>query len=284
MCPSQKEGGFMKLSLFKRILDQASDFLFDMNLHHRGESLLHPEIFEMIRSCASSGVYSNLHTNATLLERKKAGALLESGLNFLSFSFDGIDAPTYEKIRVGASFEKTMDNIIGFLALKKEMKRSLPYTMIEIMRLFPVDPTALRAFRNRFQGLPLDRVRTKLPHNWAGLYDGPGEKWSTCGPSAPGKRVACGFPWYSLVILWDGRVTACPQEVTGKLVVGDVNRESLRNVWEGDALNDLRKSLLEGKALETEPCRSCDRWRRPRFLGIPLEGVRSFLRENLFRP
>ena len=87
-----------------------------------------------------------------------------------------------------------------------------------------------------------------------------------------------------MVILWDGKVVACPQDGSGRQVVGDVTKQSLLEIWNGEPLCNLRRRLGSGDAVRSEPCQSCDRWRRRHLLGVPLEGFGSFLRENLLRP
>ena len=92
MCPQSCDEtpfkrGFMEFSLFRKIIDEAKDFVFDINLHHSGESLLHPDIIEMIRYAKQAGIYTRMHTNATKLDEKKAQGILDAGLDFLSFSF-----------------------------------------------------------------------------------------------------------------------------------------------------------------------------------------------------
>ncbi len=52
MCPNKDlmkdEKGFMDLALFRKVIDEARRFVFDVNLIHRGEGLLHPEFPGMV--------------------------------------------------------------------------------------------------------------------------------------------------------------------------------------------------------------------------------------------
>ncbi|MBN1938929.1 MAG: radical SAM protein, partial [Candidatus Aminicenantes bacterium] len=125
MCPNKdlpkEQKGFMDLGLFKKIVDEAKDFVFDVHLLHRGESLIHPEFFEMVRYAHDAGIVTRFHTNGTLLTEDKARKLIASRLDQFAFSFDGFDAETYESIRVNAKFEKTVQNIIRFLEIKQEL-------------------------------------------------------------------------------------------------------------------------------------------------------------------
>jgi radical SAM protein with 4Fe4S-binding SPASM domain len=276
--------GFMDFSLFTKIIDEAKAFVYDMNLHHTGESLLHPQILDMIRYAKQAGIYTRLHTNATLLEEEKARGILEAGLDFLSFSFDGFDKATYESIRRGANFEQTVENILSFLRLKKAKGTSRPFTVFEVIDFSakPGTPSNLlqvtdaqRAFQRQFEGLPLDKFVLKAPHNWAGTYDAEGN------PLHPEKYCACTFPWYALVVFWNGNVSPCPQDFFNNLHLGNVTEASLQAIWHGPPLVAIREKMKRKTYHDLNPCATCDLLYRDAFLGIPTSHLKNFIRESL---
>ncbi|MBN2200545.1 radical SAM protein [bacterium] len=277
MCPNreQAEGelGFMEQGLFRRVIDQAAGSVHDVNLHHRGEPTLHPELEEMIRYADGKGVKVKLHTNGTALTEQRSEALLRSGLRLISFSFDGYDAETYESVRVGARFEATLEKILRFLELKRRFGPRGPRTVVEVMEIAgrAPDPAARARFADSLAAAGLDRLIIKKPHNWAGNVD--------VGKSVPDAFSACTFPWHALVVLWDGRVGACPHDFFAKIIHGDVRDTPLREIFNSPRIRDLRASMREGRfeAL-SEPCRSCDTVRRKRAGGIPLSSLK-FLRD-----
>ncbi len=59
MCPNKdldrRDKGYMPLELFRKIVDEAAGFIHEANLIHRGESLLHPDFFEMVRYAGRGG-------------------------------------------------------------------------------------------------------------------------------------------------------------------------------------------------------------------------------------
>ena len=126
---------YMDFELYKKIIDEAGEHVYDINLAHRDESLFHKSLPQMIRYAAEKGIKTRLHTNATILNEKLSRALLDSGLDLLSFSFDGFKKEPYEKIRVRANFEKTLANIIQFLELKKKYRSRKPYTVFQVIEL-----------------------------------------------------------------------------------------------------------------------------------------------------
>ena len=96
MCPQsssrQLAKGYMDFSLFQTIIEEARQFGSEIVLHHRGESLLHPQFFKMARFAQEAGLRTRLHTNATLLDVERSRALLGSGIDVVCFSFDSTSA------------------------------------------------------------------------------------------------------------------------------------------------------------------------------------------------
>jgi radical SAM protein with 4Fe4S-binding SPASM domain len=276
MCPNKnlrkEEKGFMDFVLFRKIIDEAREFVFDINLIHRGEGLLHPEFPRMAEYAHEAGITTKFHTNATLLDEPRSRALIEASLDQISFSFDGYDKKTYESIRVNADFEKTIRNIVGFLEIKRELGRKKPHAILELID-FPeiygaIDNRQKRDFLNRFKGLPLNRIEIKDMHNWAGEI-GKGRKKR--------RYVPCTFLWQALVIFWDGSVLPCTQDFHGYLTLGNVRQESLAEIWNNEKMVRLRTKILERNIADLETCSKCDRLWREQVWGIPREYLWKFL-------
>ena len=102
----------------------------EVDLTGGGEPLLHPRLEEMVRQVKSAGCMVGFSTNATLLFPDRSQSLLEAGLDWIAYSIDGATPATYEKIRVGASFEKVMKNIAGVQQLKERRGSKKPRAML----------------------------------------------------------------------------------------------------------------------------------------------------------
>ncbi len=282
MCPrswpegqSQKKG-FMEFDLYKKIIDEASPFVYDIFLFLSGESLLHKDIFEMIKYAKSKDINVDLHTNATLLNREKAYKLLESGVDTVTFSFDGYDKEAYEKIRVGADFDTTVNNMADFLKIKRELGMKKPYTKLRntaIPNLSSFAKEEERAkrkkFLSHFQSLPLDEFVV------CDVYGSPGEAGET-QPQA--FYNSCRFISFAMSILWDGSVVVCCGDFFGALKLGDVSRDSLIQIWNNDKMVFLRDKLAKGEYQDVEMCANCENiWVRPYGLGrfIPYADILS---------
>ena len=280
MCPNKdlekSQKGFMDFDLFKKIVDEARSFVFDVHLLHRGESLLHPDFFKMVRYAHEAGLVTRFHTNGTLLDEEKSYQLIESGLDQFAFSFDGFDQETYERIRVNASFEKTVGNIVRFLEIKKRLGVRRPYTILELIR-FPGlfddgGRTRLREFKDRFRGLPLDKLVVKELHNWAGDF----------GSAHKGKSYApCTFLWHALIIFWDGSVLPCTQDFHGCYGLGNVREASISEIWNNEKMVELRRKVVAGDVADLTTCSQCDRLWRKQLLGIPRDYLGRFLLKKM---
>ena len=298
MCPNKDvaaaDKGLMPLELFQKIIDQARHFALDVNLHHRGEPLMNPALFDMIRYAKAARLKVRFHTNGALLDEAKARRLLEAGPDLVSFSFDGFTREAYERVRVGAAFEKTRDNILRLVALRRELGLKKPYVVIEKIRFrnqaagntraagnaraaesdpaVAGDPTAVQALRRQFLEAGVNEIIEKEEYVWA----------ESGAPEVAKERACtvCTFPWYAMVICADGTVTPCPQDFHAVLKLGNARETSLKEIWNGPAYRQLRRQF--GTDIESLTlCRKCDRLRRKTVGGVPLQYMITFLTDQL---
>ncbi len=226
MCPNKNipsdQKGFLDIELFKKIIDESSSYIGAAFFFVRGEPLLHNKIHEMIAYAAEHNVRSLLHTNATTLSKEKASALIEAGLDYLSFSFDGMDKMNYKKIRVNADFDDTLHHINDFLKIKKEMKSRKPYTVIQILRTgsahYENEEIASKNFYSLFNGLPIDEINERIPHNFGNAFQAK-ENSNVFSP--------CSYLWSAITILCDGSVVPCCLEFTKELCSWKRKREKI---------------------------------------------------------
>ncbi len=286
LCPNSADNtsirGLMDIEIYRRLIDDIQRYAYDINLSHRGEPLFHPQLYEFISYAENKGIATRIHTNATMLDAEKSEMLIDSGLSLLSFSFDGFDKEGYEAIRRGSDYEMVVCNIVRFLEMKARKNKG-PYTIIQVIETIrdKYKTEQKEAFMARFKGLPVDKFYIKKPHSWAGnvkindFMEDPQQVDDSL------KRSRCTFPWYASVVLWDGTVCPCPQDWYGEMKMGDLNQYRFPEIWNGEAYQELRSIMNQGRQRERELCWGCDRITRPTLLGIPLENLKPFLGESL---
>lgn len=122
--PTHRKKGIMSQELFKKIVDELEpykDNLEMFDLFGLGEPMLDPLIFERVKYVKEKG-FRNIafSTNADLLDEEKQKKLLETGIDSVLFSIDGINKETHEKIRKGVNFERVMSNVLNIIKLRNK--------------------------------------------------------------------------------------------------------------------------------------------------------------------
>ena len=99
-----------------------------ISLHLNCEPLLNRNVVSIIKYIkgVNPKIFLSFATNVTLLNPSLSRQLIDSGLDKIVFSIDGSSAKTFEKIRLGANFEKVVYNLEEFINIKKQKSSKLP--------------------------------------------------------------------------------------------------------------------------------------------------------------
>jgi radical SAM protein with 4Fe4S-binding SPASM domain len=241
----------------------------EVNLFHRGEPFLHPEFSDWVGRFKQAGAMVRVHTNATLLDREKVDAILQAGPQIVTCSIDHLDSTGYADSRRGAVLADTMLGLEMLLTQRK--LRGLKQPKVNLLLMGRQNESLEKDARLiALKSLGIDRVVWRKPHNWAGAV----------GPADDSRKIhTCTFPWYGLAVLSDGRVSPCPQDFFGQMVLGRADEKPLWDIWQGKAARDLRKAHARLDLTDYPVCRACDRIRRKTMLGLPLEHLHNFITE-----
>ena len=283
MCPNGAgkidiDKGYMDFHLYRDIIDNIQAHASAVTLAVNGESLLHPRFFDMVRYAARKGIKVLLNTNATLLDAGKAEEMLTSGIASISFAFDGFNKSTYEQARAGAVFEKTLENILYFLRLRKTAGNTSPYTILSMLKLElgAVTEKEKRDFLRLFDGL-IDEIRLREVSTWGDTFKGT-QNFSYRRNPTP--HPPCSRLWSTAVITRNGNVVPCIYHANHQYVIGNVINSSLREIWNSEKMQALRRSMIDGSYLKLSPlCEHCIVLGTPPIFGIP-SGIRLSLADS----
>ena len=252
-CPEvNRKRMFMPTEDAFRFLDQASELTDAVYWHLQGEPLLHPD-FRMITQYAHKlGLILKLTTNATHLKQLKDHLL--SGIFYqINFSLQSLnEVPPEER-------EQCRKDIADFteLALKK-----CPELYLNL-RWWQDLPPDLEYFAERFK-IPVSewlpaagrrnrRITGHLYTNFDGQFEWP-DAAST--PRKNGDKGSC----YGLIdhcgILCDGRVVPCCLDSQGTLALGDLHRQTLKEILESPAAQNMEKGFRQNHRIMKQ-CQSC---------------------------
>ncbi|MBD3272513.1 MAG: radical SAM protein [Elusimicrobia bacterium] len=255
MCPRRfmkDRLGIMAMPLFKKIIDEAGRYPGTIiTPFFRGESLLHPQIIPCLKYIASKKNLSILlATNGALMTASLADRLLDTKIDFISFSVDAVDPETYRRIRNG-SYEKVKQNIIHFIKKKKKRRLSRP-----VIQVSAVDTADSHAGLDSFVSFWLkhaDRVRIYPEHTQDGRFGSLGYRDT--------RRKPCFKPLSEIAIYWNGEMGLCNHDWNHPLNIGNVRNISVAEAWHGTAYHQVRTAHLNNTFTNTMPCHGCDHWK-----------------------
>ncbi len=90
------------------LIDQIAAFARPIFVLSGGEPLFRPDIFDIARRAAEAGLIVALATNATLIDAGVARRIRQAGVQRVSVSLDGADAPTHDIFRGAGAFERAL--------------------------------------------------------------------------------------------------------------------------------------------------------------------------------
>jgi hypothetical protein len=249
MCPQPQQTrdlGLMKEEFFRKVIDEVrtkSEFIY---LYGMGESLLHPKFFEMADYAVAANLSTALSTNLSFLNEERSYKLLKSGIDFITLALDGATKETYESIRVGGEFEKNLDQAKSFLRMKNELgsKCSVDVQFIE-MDENKTQTNLVSELFTKEEKAAINMFRVKP------VFDSPSIVQDIIKHKRP-----CYFLWSTMDITWDGKVDMCCMDYDAKVILGDLNANSVYDVWNGEEMADLRD---KHKKLNYESMPICDK-------------------------
>ncbi len=264
LCPRganliEREKGYMGLREFEKIVDEVYRFTRRVFLWHYGEPFMNPNIFKMIRYAHDKGLEVVSSTNGYLFYKKaNIGKLLDSKLDRLIISFDGMDEETLVKYRKNVQFNKLMKGLKKLVDLKH--KKNSAYPKIELQFIvMKHNQHQLESARELAGELGVEFLPKKLnasmvPNenlsNWIPEDENLSHYHKVDGKYVPKKlhqnHTICEI-WQSLVINWNGNVNACIYDYQNKYNLGNVKTSSVFEIWNSKKLRNFRKRVLNNK-------------------------------------
>jgi hypothetical protein len=263
MCPREtltRKRGFMEFGLFEKIIKEVSSASRTpvVHLHGFGEPLLDESLPERIKFAKTCGIKQTyLVTNASLLFPETSRKIITAGLDVMKISFYGTDEASYQATMRRLDFKTTLHNIREFVRIRKELKKRTPKLILQYL---PQEANEARTeeFRSMWHSMldkkAGDRLNRSTLHNYGGgrAYNRVGEKIAS----------VCFYPWSALSVLWDGKAVTCCMDYNGVQGVGDLNSQSVMEIWNGPVLSAIRRNFGKLDYSGFPTCQSCDWVRR----------------------
>jgi radical SAM protein with 4Fe4S-binding SPASM domain len=102
---------------------------------------------------------------------------------------------------------------------------------------------------------PQDRIYLKHAHNW-----GNQKKWEGHTPEYEMVYHPCVSPWSSMHVTAMGIVPLCPADYDATMNMGDVNTQTIAEVWKNEKWTRVRQLHRTGQRNKLSMCQGCKIW------------------------
>ena len=280
LCPSGngqmlRPRGTMELGDFEKLVDELGDEVFMMMMWNQGEPYINKCFNQMVRYALDAGIFTFTSTNGHFVRNdEQAQAIVESGLDEIIVSLDGVDQETYEKYRVGGQIERVFDGVRRLVKAKETLRSLTPLINLQfiVMKHNEGDLAEAEALA---QGLQVDKFLVKT----AQVYSAddaeeflPEEERFRRYKENDGELLVKGQPtrgckvlWYSSMVNWNGAVAPCCFDKDVDFEMGQAFKDgSFDEIWQGRAYMNFRQKILADRNA-VDMCRNCSEGYRGMF-------------------
>lgn len=227
-----------------------------------GEPLMHRDIAEMVKLAQEEQIAESVDivTNGSLLTHELSDALISAGLSRLRISIEGLCDADYEKrCHCRVDFENLVSELTYFYR-----RRSDTRVYIKIIDYMVQVEADRKKFFDIFgpisDSVAIEHLTPTISQiDYGKVSGGMALNKGQNGETLLDARV-CPQGFYMMQVNPDGKVVPCCS-MRYPAVLGDVTRESIRDIWQGDAFNSFRRKLLRSRQEAGEVCGQCTLYR-----------------------
>jgi MoaA/NifB/PqqE/SkfB family radical SAM enzyme len=253
-----RDAPFMPESTFNKIADESGPYGAYLRISGGGEPMLHPQATELLVYAKARGCKIGLITNGSLFDDDNSRTLLAAGVDLIEFSVDACDQDTYDIVRKGLDFEELKHNVRRMLRLRKEMCGTSKVIASGVNQQ-GVDIDAVE--RYWVQGIGVDYFIKRKFLTWGINTTLDESRSADPSPYLNTDEVPCPFIFERLNIDSRGNVMVCGYDISANTSMGNVNTQTIRDIWHGPGFQFYRERHLAGRGKDISLCSGCPDWK-----------------------
>jgi len=261
------EKRLLKLDEYRIILSKLPREFKELHLYNWGESLLNPAFPDMVLLAKQRGIETYVDSNLSLpLTRDFIESIVRNGLDELTVSLDGATQESYERYRRGGDIERVFSNIREFVDAKKRLNSSKPHiTWKFLVNSFNEQEIPLAWKIAEKLGVTLNRAPMGVPDNLLSEWGASEAYLKKSNDQISHPRAICIQLFQAITINSDGSLVSCCHVSDKKYAWGNLLRDSLESIWNGDQFRLARKRFIPmifkpKGVLNPDPCIGCRRY------------------------
>jgi radical SAM protein with 4Fe4S-binding SPASM domain len=243
----------MSGDVFSTIIQQCIPFKPGVRFIMFSEPFLHPEIISYSKLTKEAGLLLHITTNGTVLTEAQIDKLLDIGLDSITFSMQGLTEKEYAYMRKNNKLLEITEKI-KYLAEKRKNKPHIQISTTISNRDNKQDVEEFKRKWSDYADLVTVGVTswTRVAKMQPNIYDITGIK-----PDEKKEHLPCQDILTKMCIYSNGDVTVCCDDTEGKMVLGNVMKDKMKELWDSEAYKGLRLLLKNMKMDMFELCKNC---------------------------
>lgn len=236
-----------------KIIDQAAEIgVPALKFNWRGESTLHHDYSEIIKHAAKRQFHELLvNTNANCQEKSIDGLMAATKV---MVSLDSMVPETYAKMRVGGSLNLALEVIAELV------RRKHPNLWVRrVITRENKQEQFTQQVKERFpEGVKVSE-HFCFDRNEKERHEAAECGHETLGVEAEIARTFCGYPAQRVVVASSGLCYPCCIDLHEQMPVGNINTQTIDEIWNGVPMRMLRRELRAG-VYKSDACKNCQSW------------------------
>lgn len=257
--------GLLKIDEFKSWIDQIKSTGFYVQLFFQGEPFINKHLPEMIKYAQENKIYVSVSTNGHFINENNVDSILENAPDKLIYSVDGLDEESYQKYRVGGTFEQADKGLRILVKRKKELEKKNPFIEFQFI-VMKQNEHQLDEVKKYCRDVSIDKLVfktmqiTSYQNAIKYLPVNPKFKRYTINENSFSIKSKlknhCFALWRTSVITWDGKVVPCCFDKDAEHKLGVLNGKTFADIWLSEQYQDFRQSVLKNRK-QIDMCTNC---------------------------
>jgi spiro-SPASM protein len=247
----------MSLDLFRKIVEEAGSLEDDvlLTLGGFGDPFEHPDLVECVRIARDAGIFGiHVATSGLGLDGDRVQELIDARVDLFGIQLDAFEAETYKALHGEDRLSEIQAGVEGIIDRINQVSQEYrPLIVPEMIRRAETigDQEAFFDFWLRKVGWVVLRGYNE--------YCGAREDLDVL-PLTFSNREPCVRIAESMFVCCTGEVPVCSQDYLVAHPVGNLQHQSLEEIWTGETLRELRAGHSQGRYDGQAICESCRYW------------------------
>lgn len=254
MCPQQNmsrpridiDGG-----LYRKVVDEIDHYGVEgLWLYDSGESILHPEFRKNVDHISTKkhlGVIW-MSTNGEKFTEDIARFVINSKIDWINYSAHAVTEETYKTLIPQGNFTLVQNNLKKLYELKGKGKPFIHCQMIEQETTKHETDAFIKAHYRKADLVSINMLEfCNLPNNAFGFIQRNRKELTSCFRI---DRNDC-------IIHSNGVVSVCDVDYNAGMGVGNINQNTLFDIWNGPLRKHILNLNAQGRMNELELCKTC---------------------------